>query len=89
MKTISNWRTTLCPSRPYLPPEAHDHLHVEGDIDGKTKVTSRIVKAEGDLITTKSGSVYQLGAPSADWLQWLAERGKAFDSENPIKVVER
>lgn len=86
VKRIERWSTELCPNQPYLAPELHDHLHLAGIIDGKEKLTSRIVKANGRTVTTKTGTVYELGDPRPEFAAWCAERGEPIDPQQPVKV---
>lgn len=88
MKRIEQWATEPCPDLPYVAPELHGHVHVSGIIDGKEKLTSRVVKAEGRIITTKSGTVYELGEPRAGFVEWCAGHGTPLDSEHPIKLEQ-
>jgi hypothetical protein len=54
--------------------------------DGKTIRTSRIVGAEGRRVSTKSGTVYELGEPEPAYRAWLAQHHPDWDPENPVKV---
>lgn len=55
--------------------------------DGKNVTTSYIVKAEGRIVTTYSGSQYELeGPPHPDYAAWCQEKGMTIDPENPVKV---
>lgn len=79
---------------PYTPPECKcTRLH--GIVDKHPRLgenvevtTSTIVKVEGKLVTTHSGSVYELGEPDAGYLRWLEKEGIQFDENNPIKLKE-
>jgi hypothetical protein len=86
-KRIEQWSTELCPGLPFVAPEQHDHMHVLGIVDGKKKLTSRVVASEGRTITTRSGSRYELGEPDPDFAAWCIKRGKPLDPEQPIKVI--
>jgi hypothetical protein len=81
---------------PYLPPEAFG-IYLAGEIygrggrfvDGKKVTTSRVVSVDGRMITTKSGSVYELvGDPESGYLDFLKEIGKEYDPINPIKIID-
>lgn len=52
--------------------------------DGEEVVTTRIVKVEGRLITTKSGTVYRLGAPSLEYRDHLRVVRPDWDPEDPL-----
>ena len=52
--------------------------------DGQLVVTSIVKHAEGTFVFTASGSIYELGEPSADHLQQLAEAGISYDPFNPL-----
>src|SRR6185369_16286378 len=70
--TIENWGVVTRTPNPYVAPEC-GVLCVSGEIKdhptrGDTDITtSRIVGAEGRLITTSSGSVYRLGEPHPEY----------------------
>lgn len=87
-KPITDWSVALCPDRPFLAPELHDHFHLLGVIDGKRKMTSRVIASTGRTVTTKSGSVYRLGRVSPQYRGWMAERGMAYDARRPVKPRE-
>jgi len=89
MYRLENWSVST--DNPYYPPEA-GRQYLAGNVyghprfeDGHRILTSKPVKADGRLITTFSGSVYQLGKVSDDYLAWLTEHGFKFDEKNPIK----
>lgn len=50
--------------------------------------TSRIVAAQGRLVTTESGSVYLLGEADPAYVEFLKSIGRESDEANPVKVVE-
>jgi hypothetical protein len=87
VKRIEQWSTELCPHKPYLAPELHDHVHVAGIIDGKEKITTRVVAVDGRKITTKTGSVYLLGKAKPEFSAWCAMRGTPIDPAQPIKLT--
>lgn len=60
----------------------HDHPMLQ---DGAAVTTSRIVAAVGRLVQTRSGTAYVLGAPSAEYLQWLRDNKLTYDVFEPIK----
>jgi len=84
--TLENWSTcTSC--GPFSAPEVCT-VRLQGHRveDGQNVVTSAIKSAHGREVTTRSGSVYRLGKPDAEWIAWLAERGIPFDPARPVKV---
>lgn len=85
-KRIELWASMPCPHNPFVAPEVIDHLHVVGQIDGKEKITSRLVTAVGRLVTTRTGSVYELGEPRPEFVEWCAKRGAPIDPAQPIKL---
>jgi hypothetical protein len=58
-------------------------------VPGKEKQiqTSRIASATGRIITTVSGSVYELGTPDPKYLDFLKKIGREFDPVEPIKTT--
>lgn len=75
METIKldEWYTGYEKVDPYKPPELL-RICLSGRLDkGADIKTSHIVKVNGNLITTASGSVYELLTPSQDWIDWLKE----------------
>lgn len=87
-RLIRNWWVEPHPDDAFLPPEGIQRIYLCGEVDGRTGAvrTSRMVAAKGRLVSTRSGSVYELGAPRAEYLEWLASRGLAFDEGQPIKI---
>lgn len=83
---IENWSVSLCPHRPYDAPEIQDHFHLLGTINGKEKLTTRVVRTDGRLVTTKSGSVYRLGRVRPEYRAWVKEKGLNYDPAQPVKV---
>ncbi len=47
-----------------------------------------IKKAEGCVVTTRSGSTYVLGTIKPEFLAYLKECGYKFDPYNPIRLVD-
>jgi hypothetical protein len=55
--------------------------------DGSEVVTSGIVETNGAQVTTRTGSVYTLGEPKPEYVEWCRERGCHVPTpEKPIKV---
>lgn len=91
---LSNWACEFPDgSSDYHAPELRG-LCLVGDVtghprrpDGTRVQTSPIVAVDGRQIRTRSGSVYHLeGDPHPAYLAWLAECGRDYDAEQPIKV---
>ncbi len=76
---------TVC-INPYTAPEAG--ICLVGRVEGGAKVkTSIVVKVEGRLVTTASGSVYELLDPDPKWLDFLREHNIDLPTEKePIRV---
>ena len=78
MATIQNWSVQHLPADMYTAPEqlgvclrGEVYGHVSQQMaDGDTITTSRIVAVDGSLVTTKSGTVYTLGAINPEYLEW-------------------
>jgi hypothetical protein len=88
VKLILDWSVELCPDRPYLAPELHDHFHLFGVIDGKRKMTSRVIASAGRSVTTKSGTTYHLGRVSPKYRTWMTKHGMPYDPRRPVKPRE-
>lgn len=56
--------------------------------DGKIIKTTRIVKTEGRTVTTRSGSVYELGEPDARYVEYVRSLGREIDPINPIQMKD-
>lgn len=57
--------------------------------DGTSVQTSAIVGVDGRLVTTSSGTTYELvGEPDDDYAAYLRGAGLRFDPENPTVNVE-
>ncbi len=90
-KKINNWS---CYRDPFHPPES-TRLRLNGQCDEDVarnlyRTTSDIVEIDGLYIRTYSGSVYELGEISKDYMVWLKNHyPKDIDPANPIKMVEK
>ena len=89
-RRMENWEIR---SDPYIAPELGEYMLV-GDVfgdpsrqDGRRICTTRVVKVDGRVITTKSGSVYRLGDPSTGYRQWLRENRPGWNPEQPITLL--
>lgn len=87
--TLNKWGITTT-SNPFTAPEC-SRIHLVGfrDDDNRRVITSPIMKVEGRIITTRSGSTYFLGEPDSEYLAYLEEIEYEYDCENPIKVLKR
>lgn len=85
---IRNWWVEHHPEDDYLAPEQCPRICLCGEVDAHTRPirTSEIVASDRRLVVTKNGSLYELGAPKAEYLGWLASNGIPFDEAHPIKV---
>lgn len=79
---LENWAVHYDEVNPYLPPECQ-HQYLSGEVyghykyfDGERITTSRPVKVEGKKVTTYSGSIYELGEPSVDYVEYLKSIGR-------------
>ena len=96
---LENWDVgtdeRLVIDNPYMPPEMFP-LSAEGNVygsdeyeDGEKIVTSMIIKMEDSHIYTKTGSIYKLGEPDKEYVEWCKEKGCHVPTkEEPIKVRE-
>jgi len=89
---INNWSCVAGQGvTPYTAPECLT-IALRGDavnhpkLGSKNILTSHIVKAEGRIITTASGSVYQLGTVDPDYAKYMEEQDKPINAINPILV---
>jgi hypothetical protein len=87
--TLQNWSVVPGSIDPFVPPELSG-IKVVGkrQSDGKVVMTSRVKRVDGRRVTTKSGSVYVLGAISRQYRAWLKQRGIAYDKANPIRSID-
>lgn len=88
---LENWSVQT--TNPYLPLEA-SKAYLAGDVyghpkypDGHRILTSRPIKVDGRVITTYSGSVYELGEPDPKYLEWMNKNGRVYNPEQPIKIL--
>jgi hypothetical protein len=76
----------------YTPPELHVQI-LTGKIyghpdfeDGHKISTSAIAGIQGRVVTTKSGSEYELGSPDPHFIEWCRENGHYVPTEEePLK----
>ncbi len=85
MKTVNCYQLIRVGS--FRKPEWRLVGNVYGIIDGeyKTITTSAIVKIEGDIVTTRSGSQYKLGKIAPGERDRLKGYNPGWDKNNPYK----
>jgi len=91
---IENWAVTIPPNpNPYQDPR--HSLCLTGDVTGHPMMgdgrlrTSPIKFVNGRLVTTLSGTVYQLGEPDPTYVAWCEKKGVHVPTEEePIRVVD-
>lgn len=91
MVRIENWHVSMVGDI-YTPPECYVPIlcgQVYGHPrfpDGDDINTSDIVNVNGREVTTRSGTLYILGEPSAKYVQWCKDKGHHVPTdETPIK----
>lgn len=89
---LDNWHARRVMADPYTPPELH-LIELVGNVsghprfdDGAQIATGPIREVEGRQIVT-ARRTYTLGEPKADYVAWLAEIGKPYDPERPVRMV--
>lgn len=84
---LENW-SVVGSLGPYQAPEQMTQ-HLAGEVfghalhvDGKVVVTSRLLSLdlEAGAAVTTSGTLYELGEPSVEWLAWLHAEGKSLSA---------
>ena len=92
--TVKLEKWCMC-ALPWQAPEVRE-TYLEGDVfghpkhkDGKRIITSSIIKSEGRFVTSKTGTVYELGFLKPDYKEFLEKNNYPFDEENPIKLVDK
>ena len=91
--TLEEW--TVVGSSPYQPPEnslqilmgkMYKHATIP---DGHEVRTSGIVRINGNIIETNSGSVYKLGEPDPCYVKWCKTTGCHVPTpDEPIKMIK-
>ena len=89
---IEGWALVYDHDDGYTPPECVRRC-LKGEVyghprkaDGETVRTSPIASVDGLHVLTSSGSLYLLGEPRPDYLDYLLGQGIPFDPADPIKV---
>ena len=92
---LDDWGVDVAPGDPYQPPEIRG-LVLWGVVtghprkaDGTRVTTSRIVAAEGRVVTTSSGTKYRLGRVSRRYARWCRDKGIRLDRRQPVRVRGR
>jgi len=91
---IVNWSLKGSNGGPYDPPETR-RFKVSGEVhhsprfaDGERITTSYLVGISGIEINTFSGSVYHLGRPSDEYMEWCQANGYHIPTpDEPIKSL--
>ena len=88
--TLQNWE--CLGSGPYVAPELRV-IRLVGYVyghpsrpDGHKIQTTRIVDAQGRIITTRSGTQYRLGRISPAYRRWLRKADIPYNAKCPIVV---
>lgn len=91
---LEEWSVCNRPADPYQAPELWSTI-LSGKVYGHSRFpdgthidTSLIVKAEGRIVHTYSGTQYELGIPEQKYVEWCAKNGIQIDKDNPIKFKE-
>ncbi len=95
MYKIENWSVNT-EDDGYTPPEQsvprlhgkiQDHPRFDAD---QNVVTSAIVNVNGRIVTTSSGSMYELGSPNPEYVEWCRENSVHVPTEDePIRIIGR
>lgn len=92
MYTLRNW-SLVSDGCPYIPPESRK-IFLSGEVyghekkDGSIIKTSYIVDVSGDLVITRSGSIYKLENPSEDYINYCKKNNLHIPTEKePIKKL--
>jgi hypothetical protein len=91
---LDEWSITST-ADPYTPPE-HQKLKLHGFCfdhprhkDCTEITTSSIVNVKGRIVKTRSGSIYVLGEPTADYIKWLKENNfRVPTDKEPIRQID-
>jgi len=94
MFVLKNW-AVFSDSNPYTPPECHK-IYLKGNVynhpefnNGSFIQTSTVTKVKGNVIYTKSGSIYRLENPDAEYLDWCKKTKQHIPTEDePIKILD-
>ncbi len=89
---LTNWSVGNAYQDLYTAPECRG-IRLRGTVsghprkdDGERVITSIVQKVAGRIITTSSGSEYELvGEPEAGYLEYLRESARGYDPEAPIR----
>ena len=55
--------------------------------DGTRIQTTRVVKVDGRIIATQSGSIYRLGEVESGYRDYLRRHRPKWDPENPVTIT--
>lgn len=86
MKQLNCWSVVGDKLDVYKAPEQRSFCLV-GKLDSGAMIkTSMIVKAEGKVITTRSGSLYVLGEIDPNYLKFIKDNNISYNKDNPIVI---
>lgn len=72
---VEDWHTTLLPLAP--------GVRIHGSTGGRPILTTPVGRVDGRIVTTASGSRYELGAPDPEYDRWLEAQGVTLDTTRP------
>lgn len=92
---LEDWRFMISNVCPYTAPEQISSYCTgkiyndarERFIDGTLIDTSRITAKKGNLIQTHSGTIYTLGTPNQNFIDWLISRGKSINDYKDFGTI--
>lgn len=91
MVKLENWSVTYSLEDCYVAPELRGgallgtcYGHPKHK-DGSVVKTSQIKKAMGKIVQTRN-TIYELGSPDPDYLEWLENHDYNYDPDMPVKV---
>jgi hypothetical protein len=95
MVIIKNWSVTSKYDNVYMPPEART-LYLQGYVyghpkfkDGDSIRTSAIKAVDGNLVTTLSGSTYQLDEPHPNFVDWCVRYNHYIPTKEQPFLVKK
>ena len=82
---LEKWGTLELPTN-YHGIDNHIHLYGIREEDKKDIISSEVVESNGNVVQTRSGSVYILGTPSDDYVKYLAEKEQEICFANYLQT---
>ena len=87
---LENWAVSYRSDNLFLAPECNPICLVgHRDNDLHRIITSPIVEVNGRIVKTFSGSIYFLGKPAPEYLEYLESIGYSYDEKNPLKRARK